>query len=210
MTSGILSYIASIAGFLFAALLIAHIIRQRRPPTATIAWLLAIILIPYLGVPLFLMLGGRKMASLAGRKAHIRLNDVGASKEMTDTSLEHLLLAHGVPPATSGNTLMLHCTGQDSYDALVNIIESATQSIYIGIFILHPDSVGLDIIKRLERRAGDGLRVRLLLDGVGSLHTHRSVLMSLEHAGGRFAYFFCQYCIGPSAAAPICGTTARS
>ncbi|MHB8623662.1 MAG: phospholipase D-like domain-containing protein [Sulfuricaulis sp.] len=189
ISSWVVSNLALIAGFLFAALLLAHIIRQRRPPTATIAWILAIILIPYLGVPLFLLLGGRKIKNLAGSKARISLMGEDVSGSATFTPLERLLLAHGVPPATTGNRLILHTTGNANYSALVNLIEEATQSIYISIFILHPDAIGLDIIGRLARRAAEGVRVRLLLDGVGSLHTHRRSLAPLEQAGGRFAFF---------------------
>ena len=189
ISSWVVSHLALIAGFLFAALLIAHILRQRRPPTATIAWLLAIILIPYLGVPLFLLLGGRKMRNLAARKARIKLTHPGAGVPTTLTSLERLLLTHSVPPATAGNRIVLHRTGNDNYSALVDIIESAKQSVYISTFILHPDTIGRDIIARLARRAAEGLRVRLLLDGVGSLHTHRRTLAPLKQAGGRFAFF---------------------
>lgn len=187
--SWVVSNLALIVGFLFATLLIAHIIRQRRPPAATIAWMLAIILIPYLGVPLFLLLGGRKTQNLAGSKSRINLIDGGVAASRTLSPLERLLLAQGVPPATAGNRLVLHRTGDANYSALVDIIEGAAQSIYICIFILHPDTIGRDIIARLARRAAEGLRVRLLLDGVGSLHTHRRTLAPLEEAGGRFAFF---------------------
>ena len=187
ITSWVASYVATTAGFLFAALLITQIIRQRRPPTATIAWLLAIVLVPYVGVPLYLLLGGRKIRSLAARKERIKLPAVASPASLSP--IERLLLAHDVPPATHGNRLQLHVSGEDSYAALVNLIESAASSIYIGIFILHPDAVGQDIIARLARRAREGLRVRLLLDGVGSLHTRRHWLAPLAEAGGRFAFF---------------------
>jgi len=181
------SNLALTVGFMFAAVLITQVIRQRRPPTATIAWLLVIVLVPYVGVPLYLLLGGRKVRSLAARKNPIKLPAVPAPTALSP--MERLLFAQDVPPATRGNRFLLHQTGEDSYAALVDLIESATQSIYIGIFILHPDSVGKDVLARLARRAAEGITVRLLLDGVGSLHTHRLVLAPLMEAGGRFEYF---------------------
>ncbi|MHB8455203.1 MAG: phospholipase D-like domain-containing protein [Acidiferrobacterales bacterium] len=187
IASWTLSHLALTAGFMFAAVLITQVIRQRRPPTATIAWLLAIVLVPYVGVPLYLFLGGRKLHNLAARKSHIKLPTVEV--QMALSPMERLLLAHDVPPATRNNRFLLHQTGQDSYSALVDLIEAATRSIYISIFILHPDSVGQDIVARLARRAAEGLTVRLLLDGVGSMHTHRRSLAPLVEAGGRFAFF---------------------
>lgn len=187
IASWVQSNVALTAGFLFGAVLITQVIRQRRPPTATIAWLLVIVLLPYVGVPLYLFLGGRKIRSLAAGKNRIRLSKPTAETALS--SMERLLLAHDVPPATRGNRLCLHKTGEDSYAALVDLIEGAARSIYIGIFILHPDSVGRDIVARLTRRAAAGLTVRLMLDGVGSLHTHRRVLEPLAKAGGRYAFF---------------------
>jgi cardiolipin synthase len=48
-------------GFILALAFLSHILRERRSPTSTLAWLMAIIFIPYLGVPLYLVFGGRKM-----------------------------------------------------------------------------------------------------------------------------------------------------
>ena len=42
-------------GFVLALVLLAHILRQRRSPTSTLAWLMAVVFIPYVGVPLYIM-----------------------------------------------------------------------------------------------------------------------------------------------------------
>ena len=55
-------------GFILALALLSHILKERRSPTSTLAWLMAIIFIPYLGVPLYLIFGGRKMISKAETK----------------------------------------------------------------------------------------------------------------------------------------------
>jgi cardiolipin synthase A/B len=58
-------------GFLMALVLMAGLLRQRRSPSSTIAWLLVILLHPYVGVPLYVIFGGRKMRRMARRKARI-------------------------------------------------------------------------------------------------------------------------------------------
>ncbi len=181
------SYLASTAGFLFAAVLITHLIRQHRPPTTTIAWLLIIVLAPYAGVLLYLLIGGRKMRKLSAGKRRINLPAVPAPAVLSD--MERLLMAHGVPPATSGNAIVFQMTGEDSFAALADLIENAVRSIYVGVFILHPDAVGKDVLARLSRRAAEGVAVRLMLDGVGSLQTHHRALAPLIRAGGRCAFF---------------------
>jgi cardiolipin synthase len=40
-------------GFVLALVLLSHILRERRSPTSTLAWLMAIIFIPYLGEPTY-------------------------------------------------------------------------------------------------------------------------------------------------------------
>ena len=183
-----LSHLAWIGGFLLATLLLAHIIRQRRPPSSTLAWILFITMAPYLGVPFYLVFGGRKVKHLARRKANLH-REAGRLPDENLAPLEQLLMAQGVRPATGGNTLSLCETGQASYDALVVLIEGAKRRIDLCFFIFHPDTVGQDILNRLIRRAREGVAVHLLLDGVGSLHTRDHFLKPLVQAGGHFAFF---------------------
>ncbi|MHC5185171.1 MAG: PLDc N-terminal domain-containing protein [Planctomycetota bacterium] len=68
----ILTYVFFIASFLLGIILIAHILLQKRPPSGTIAWLLIIFFLPYIGVPLYLVFGGRKMRKNARPPARLR------------------------------------------------------------------------------------------------------------------------------------------
>jgi len=183
-----LSHLAWIGGFLLATLLLAHIIRQHRPPSSTLAWILFILMVPYLGVPFYLVFGGRKLKRIARLKADLR-RDKGQLTDQTLPPLEQLLMAHGVSSATDGNRLSFCETGQASYDALVALIEGAEQRIDLCFFIFHPDPVGQKILNRLIQRAKEGVAVHLLLDGVGSLQTREHFLKPLMRAGGRYAFF---------------------
>ncbi|MBN1346357.1 MAG: cardiolipin synthase [Phycisphaerae bacterium] len=189
MLSWILTHVALILGFLLAVLVIAHMLRQKRSPSGTIAWLLVIVLLPYVGVPLYLALGGRKMKRRAESKRDLELL-AGEGRLVSEcSSIDRLLRTFGIPGATAGNRLALCQDGEDAYARLVDLIESASRSIHVAMFILHPDEVGTDILQRLARKAGQGLEVRLLLDGVGSLHTTRRFLAPLTDAGGRVEFF---------------------
>ncbi len=183
-----LSHLAWVGGFLLATLLLAHIIRQHRPPTSTLAWILFIVMAPYLGVPFYLVFGGRKIKHLARCKMNLHREE-GRAPDKNLPPLEQLLMAHGVSPAIDGNRLSLCETGETSYGALVALIEGARQRIDLCFFIFHPDRVGQDILNRLIRRAKQGVAVHLLLDGVGSLQTRERFLKPLAVAGGHFAFF---------------------
>ena len=65
-------------GFLLALVLMAGLLRQRRSPSSTIAWLLAILLLPNVGVPLYIIFGGRKVRRLARLQA-ADLPDLGSA-----------------------------------------------------------------------------------------------------------------------------------
>ncbi|MFP3911485.1 MAG: phospholipase D-like domain-containing protein [Desulfobacteraceae bacterium] len=190
MLPPIFTHLAMIAGFLLAALVIAHMFRQRHSPAATTAWLLAIVLLPYVGVPLYLMLGGRKMLRVADSKLEIHLPESDVSVPIAVTPIDTLLRNYGIPGATEKNRLSLCPTGEDGFSRLVNLIEEATESIYITTFILASDEVGRDIIGRLARKAEQGVVVKVLLDGVGSFYTRKKALLPLARAGGRVLYFF--------------------
>ena len=67
--SWLLPEITTHLGFLLALVFLAYLIRQKRSPASTMAWLLLVLFLPWVGVPLYLMLGGRKMSRMARRKA---------------------------------------------------------------------------------------------------------------------------------------------
>jgi cardiolipin synthase len=193
LTRRVISFVttelALIVGFLLAVVVVAHVLRQRRSPAGTVAWLLVIVLFPYVGVPLYLMFGGRKMRRVADSKANIRLPD-NAVRPLSDAGLIDLLLrTYGIPGATIGNRMSLCQTGEEGYDRLVQIIEEASRSIYVQTYVLHKDEVSRDIVHRLARRAGEGVQVRLLMDGIGSMYTGRRFLSPIVKKGGKTAFF---------------------
>ena len=59
-----------------AIVAIVYMLRQNRTPQSSVAWLLAIILCPWISVPLFFYLGGRKWANI---------NEMGGYLTMTTT-----------------------------------------------------------------------------------------------------------------------------
>ena len=67
LANGLVPTLFSIAGFTLALFLVARLMSEKRAPANTFAWLLIIVLVPWVGVPLYLLLGGRKLRRLAER-----------------------------------------------------------------------------------------------------------------------------------------------
>ena len=76
----VLSVLLDLLVFWFAA----SVLRQRRPTGSAFAWLLAIVLIPYLGIPCYLMFGGRKFKLKAQTKSDIPVANGAGSVESSN------------------------------------------------------------------------------------------------------------------------------
>lgn len=181
--------LTTLLGFVLAIVFVAYLLRQKRSPASTMAWLLAVILAPYIGVPLYIIFGGRKMSRMAARKAPVYAGGAQRLAPAIDIDTERLLRSFGVPEARPGNLVEVLETGEETYTRMMELIEEAQSTLYVTTFILSDDEVGRALIKALADRAAGGVRVRLLLDDVGSWWLGRRKLAPLVESGGRVAYF---------------------
>lgn len=147
-------------------------------------WLLAIVFLPYIGVPLYLVLSGRKVRHTTAKKGWLDLTGIELPASEGTGPVRRLLRAYGVPSPCANNKFELLGSGEEVYRSLIRLIEEAQNSIYIAIYAFNKDPIAEDIRYRLAEKAMQGVDVRLLLDGVGSLHTHRRFFRSLTKARG--------------------------
>ncbi|MCW5654812.1 phospholipase D-like domain-containing protein [Hydrogenophaga sp.] len=162
----------------------SHAMHQRRPPASAIAWMLFIVLLPYLALPAYLVFGSRKLARPSGARAALPAGADRPDRWAVDT-----ILALGQPAPTTCEDLHLHADGQAARDALFRVIEGAQERIDICTFILGNDTPGPEVVARLAAKARQGVRVRLLLDGLGSLMQRPVSLAPLTAAGGQVQRF---------------------
>ena len=192
LNRGLLAIFFSIAGFLLAFFLVARLMSEKRAPANTFAWLLVIVLLPYVGVPLFLLFGGRKLRRLAERKSRLlpQLPEGAVSPSIfSNTPVAQTVMASGAAAPVAGNALEQLVTGEAAFAALEREIRAAKHSIHITTFILGADDTGRRIVKLLTERARTGVKVRLLLDSVGCMFVHRSFLLPIKKAGGEVVWF---------------------
>ncbi len=187
--TSILTYLFVVGSFLLGVALIAHLLLQKHSPSGTLAWVLAIVLLPYAGVPLYLLFGGRKFQRRAQKKSRVGLDTSLAIPLEQACVTDRILRTYNIPGAQDGHRLTLCKTGQDTFAELMRLIDGARCSIHISTFIFRPDAVGRLVLNKLAQKAAEGLSVRLLMDGVGSLHTRPRHLRVLTDAGGKVAWF---------------------
>jgi cardiolipin synthase len=167
----------------------ASLLQQRRSPSSTIAWLLVILLAPYVGVPLYLIFGGRKVRRMAGRKARIYQRPDQPRHGEDKGTVDQLLASYGVPPATAGNRLELLTDGHDAYQQVLKILSDARSTIHITTYILGRDDASRALVECLTHRAQSGVAVRLLIDDWGSWRVRRWSLAPLIEAGAEVSHF---------------------
>jgi cardiolipin synthase len=171
---------------------------ERRSPTATLAWILALAFMPLVGVPVYLLLGPRRLERkrvrmALVRRAHAQLvearEDAAAAEPLHRRQLQRLAARLDVTPPETARSLALYSDGDACYDALMEAIRAARHHVHAEYYIFAPDRAGARVRDALAERARAGVEVRLLVDAAGSSRLGPGFLGPLLVAGGRVARF---------------------
>lgn len=182
-------HVLAVAIFGLGVLFVSRILRAEKAPANTVAWLLAIFLIPYIAVPLYIVFGGRKIRRKIKKKEVL---DKIAPELLGRGEINNRALPSGINglfPKRSGNSVSILATGEETFRELIKHIESARQSIYITTFILGKDATGQLILEMLAKKSKQGVSVCLLMDSLGSFRISGRFLAEFKQAGGRHAFF---------------------
>lgn len=158
----------------------SHTMRQRRQPAAAVAWVITLALVPYVGLPLYLIFGTRKLVRPKRSADHAAVGRAGVGD---DAWPQRLAAAMNLAPGASFTRLKIHEDGREALEALQRIIDSAAHTIDICTYIVGRDPVADALCARLEKRAREGVKVRLLIDSLGNMLEGRSDFSSLREAG---------------------------
>ena len=167
------------------------IVLQKREPVATISWLVSLAALPYLGFLIYHVFGPHRIRRHRLRRARAR---AGLPGDMTDADAESVELARlghattGLPPTTAREVRLL-VDGAATYDALLDAVRGARDHVHLEYYIYTPDRSGAALRDALLERARAGVKVRLLLDAVGSSKTPRKFFADLLDAGAELAWF---------------------
>jgi cardiolipin synthase len=164
----------------------ASVLGQRRPSGSAFAWLLVIFLVPYAGIPLYLVFGGRKYARLARSKSSLALPP--PMRDAAGRAPAGLLGDPRVSAGTSDGVEWLD-EGTVAYEAFLQGIESAKTSIRLVTFVVGNDTTGVPLLEALAKRAEEGVEVRLLLDDLLRFRAPKPLLERIVRAGGRVERF---------------------
>lgn len=183
---------------LFAALL------ERRNPSSTVAWFLVILLIPLVGPLLYLFFGRtpRTRSQFVPGEAFVERAAGRAAEQRQQLEADRLpgdILPYGEMILTNlmssgalltlGNVVKVLGTGSEYFEAMIAGLEKAEKFIYLEVYIFRPDKIGRRILEILTAKAEQGLSIRVLYDGTGSMGLTKKALEPLIEAGGQAAPF---------------------
>lgn len=168
------------------------IVLQKREPAATLSWLMGLAALPYVGFLIYHFFGPQRIKRHRLRRSRTRNALPVLAKATHDLeAMELARLGHattGLPPSSASDVRLL-IDGSGKYPALLADVAQATQHIHLEYYIYDPDQIGTALRDALVERAAAGVKVRVLLDAVGSGDITREFMQPLIDAGGEFAWF---------------------
>lgn len=183
--------------FIYIIFSILIITLERRRPEKTIAWLLVFVLLPPIGLFLYAFLG-------RNWKKH-KLNDefspfvkdlinrvINRIENPEYIPLIELLANNSDSPLFVDNDITIFKDGSEKFEALKAAIKKAKHHIHLEYYIVKSDSIGNEIKDLLIEKANEGVRVKFILDRVGSIKVKRSYIRELKAAGVdvvQYSYF---------------------
>ncbi len=205
LSSNSLSFMkwVGIAWLVYIVCLSLWIILQKRAPVSTLSWIFALAFIPYGGFIIYHFFGPqklrrqqfRRLLSKTALKEHsgflqVRNHILATSTHPTELmQLSNMIRKTTGFPLTTAKSLRLLVDGEQTFTAILEAVANATHHIHLEYYIYDPDEIGMTLRDLLIAKAREGVRVRLLVDGIGSSRLKKAFFYPLVQAGAEFAFF---------------------
>ncbi len=167
---------------------------ENRQPERTIAWIVAILLLPGVGLCFFYFFGRniRRQRALPLTKRlqtpHRHKSWLEATETPPTTTDRYQALKSlcdqefGAPVETLGKTEIFY-NGTDFLKHLLEDIKTARSYIYLESYIIEDDKVGRQVGQALKEAAKRGVETRLLYDDVGCWRVPKHFFRDIAHGG---------------------------
>ena len=181
----------------------ATLLMNRRSPQATLAWMFAFIALPFISGLYYLVFGPRRLQRRRSRygiargllakdvSEYLRGSSCQVLPELGDDAAALAAVARrlgqGLPTFATRVDLLDEA---DTYlDALEAAIAAATHHVHLEYYIWDPDEVGTHFRDLLVAARARDVRVRVLVDAVGSPDVDKDFWKPLVDSGGEVLTF---------------------
>ncbi|HEY4256213.1 MAG TPA: cardiolipin synthase [Candidatus Udaeobacter sp.] len=181
--SQVLTILWAVAFFLVHLGVIARVIlRPHRDPASRVAWIVVMIVLPVIGILIYLLLGETSIGRRRVSRLHAVLAimpDLAKAAGMNSPNLEpkipeayaHLFRlgysVNGFEPV-GGNCASLLPDSNATIESIVADIDASQDHVHLIFYIWLPDNNGLKVVKALKRAARRHVTCRVMADGLGS------------------------------------------
>ncbi len=180
--------------------IIIVVLSENRNPVKSLAWVTVLLLLPMLGIILYIFFGRniqntRKMSRRNRRRLKRRekphITDF-KRLELSPESIQQVSLAHSLTGASfySGNSVEVFTSGAEKFESLLKDLAGAREYINIEYYIFENDNIGNRVADILIEKARAGLTVRVIYDHVGSFNVKNRFFKRMRAAGVQVFPFF--------------------
>lgn len=175
------------------------LISEYKRPAKTIAWLSILFIFPIIGFVMYYFIAReysrrKKVHSQGGDRKKIQhqrpLQEVMAERQMNEESflpneprLRDWLRHVPEAPITMHNRVEVLTNAANTYEAMLQAIDKARSYIHFEFYTIRDDGIGVRFQEALIRKAKDGVKIRVIYDGMGSHALSKAYIHELKQAG---------------------------
>lgn len=186
-------------------LILSVIFIEDKNPREAMLWVATLALFPIMGIIFYLIFGSTLGIKLKYYRNNKKLENEYRSylyRQLEALTKEHIPesnkeefkvkhmmrfnLNYSEGLITSHNEIKVYTEGVQHFKQLFQDIENATKSIHIQYYSIHNDRVGKALVEQLAKKASQGVSVKVMFDGIGSVTTPNRLFQPLVAAGGKF------------------------
>ena len=185
--------IIEILYFFTVAGIVVVVISENRNPIKTVAWILAVVFLPFIGIVWYAFFGqDATKKQVISRRMYSKLKKRPLDGMETDmehtipaayTNLINLFQNMDYTPLLGGNNVKLFTNAVDKFESLFADIEKAEKHIHIEYYVLLDDELGMKFQQALIRKAKEGVEIRIIYDSFGSRPAKRRFFEDFRKAG---------------------------
>lgn len=166
-------------------------------------WIMVIMALPVMGLSLYLMVGTSQHSRRIGNRLETIRSELASHLKQEDDVFESLrrrdpsaanqfgyLLNHANSPVYRNTHATYFGEAADAFEAMKHDLELAEKFIFMEYFIVEDAESFQSILTILERKAAEGVEVRLMYDDIGSVgYVNLKFARSLNQKGIRCQVF---------------------
>ncbi len=169
---------------LLSIVVVLWLVNKKMNPSYKLGWTLLIMAVPIFGLTLYMLFGKSRIASHIQKeyeKFHLRsvpymkqdeeVIDRMNEEDPSSVNQSQYIYQYSGFPVWENTTAEYFQVGDDMFPILVEELNQAKHYIYIEYFIINDGVMWRTILDILERKASEGVDVRLIYDDFGCLTT---------------------------------------